>query len=223
MTELHLLVTLAQGMKWMVRPVIHSTKHYVQQSIGTVTAGSSENTELVIAVAVSDKNLVNEVEEGATIKAVYFELWIRSAATAAASFVFCFMKKPSGILNPTVAELAALGDYDNKKNILYTTQGLTNDVDADALNLYKGWIRIPKGKQRMGLNDRISWHLSAIGQSINFCGFATYKEYTWPVSIFFVPCGQKLDTHIMCGNLDSHEVSSDSKQIYVTNPLEGND
>ncbi len=162
----------------MVRPVIHSTKHYVQTSIGTVTAGAITSVIVVDAVAVQNKNTVSEVEEGATVKAVYLELWIRSAATAASSFTFVFCKLPSGTNTPAVADIAALGNWDNKKNVFYTTQGLTNDVDSSAMVLYKGWIKIPKGKQRMGLGDRLSWHLEAVGQSINFCGFTTYKEYT---------------------------------------------
>ncbi len=157
--------------------MVHSTKHYVQQSIGTVVVGTNEDEDLVIAVPVVDKNIVTEVEEGATVKAIYIELWIRSAATAAASFVFIVCKRPSGTNNPTDAEMAALGDWNNKKNILFTSQGLTNDVDSSAMNLYRGWIKIPKGKQRMGLGDVLSWHLRTVGQSINFCGFATYKEY----------------------------------------------
>jgi len=161
----------------MVRPMVHSTKHYVQQSIGTVAAGAVEDTSFAISVAVVDKNLVNEVEEGNSIKAVYCELWVRSANTAASSFTFILCKKPSGTNNPSVAEMAALNDWDNKKNILFTCQGLTNDVDANAMAVYRGWIKIPKGKQRMGLGDVLSWHLSAVGQSINFCGFVLYKEY----------------------------------------------
>ncbi len=161
----------------MVRPMVHSTKHYVQQSIGTSVPGTETHTQLVVCVAVKDKDAVNEVEEGSSVKAIYVELWIRSAATAAASFVFFVQKRPAGADNPSTTQMAALGDYDNKKNVFYTTQGLTNDVDSSALVLYKGWLKIPKGKQRMGLGDKISWHLSAIGQSINFCGFVTYKEY----------------------------------------------
>ncbi len=162
----------------MVRPIIHSTKHYVQQSIGTVAAGANANTTFVNGVAVVDKNAVSEVEEGASVKAFYLELWIRSAATAASSFSFIVCKKPGGVGAPSVAEMAALGDWDNKKNILFTSQGLTNDVDDSAMNIHRGWIKVPKGKQRMGLGDTISWHLNAVGQSINFCGFETYKEYT---------------------------------------------
>ena len=161
----------------MVRPMVHSTKHYVQQSIGTSVVGTPTNTNLVESVDVAAKNTVSEVEEGSSVKAVYVELWVRSAATSAASFVFVILKRPSALGNPTVGEMAALGDYTNKKNVLYVCQGLTNDVDSTALAVYKGWVKIPKSKQRFGLGDKLSWHLSAIGQSLNFCGFATYKEY----------------------------------------------
>ena len=161
----------------MVRPMVHSTKHYVQQSIGTVIAGAVEDQLFADSVAVSNKDSVLEVEEGSSIKAVYVEVWIRSAATAASSFVFVICKRPSGVAVPTAAQLAALGLWENKKNVLYTCQGLTNDVDSTAMVLYKGWVKIPKSKQRMGLGDKLSWHLTAIGQTINFCGFVTYKEY----------------------------------------------
>ncbi len=161
----------------MVRPMVHSTKHYVQQSIGTSVVGTPTNTDFVVAAKVVDKNAVTEVEEGNSVKAFYLELWIRSAATAASSFTFIVQKRVDGAANPTDAELAALGDFSGKKNILFTSQGLTNDVDSSAMNLYRGWIKVPKGKQRMGLGDRLSWHLRAVGQSINFCGFQLYKEY----------------------------------------------
>ncbi len=162
----------------MVRPMVHSTKHYVQQSIGTVVVGTNENEFFATSVTVANKDQVHEVEEGSTIKAVYIELWIRSAATSAASFTFCVCKLPSGVGSPSEAELAALGTWDNKKNVLFTSQGLINDVDSTALNLFRGWIKIPKGKQRMGLGDNLSWHLRTVGQSLNFCGFVLYKEYT---------------------------------------------
>ncbi len=162
----------------MVRPMVHSTKHYVQQSIGSVAAGAKQDTDLVVSVDVGAKNTVSEIEEGNSVKAVYIELWVRSSATAASSFVFVVLKRPSALGAPTIAEIAALGDYTNKKNVLYVCQGLTNDVDSTALAVHKGWIKIPKSKQRFGLGDKLSWHLSVIGQGMNFCGFSTYKEYS---------------------------------------------
>ncbi len=91
----------------MVRPMVHSTKHYVQQSIGTSVVGTPTNTDIVSAVDTADKDLVNEVEEGTSVKAVYLEMWLRSAATAAASFTFIIMKRESGIAAPSASNLAA--------------------------------------------------------------------------------------------------------------------
>ncbi len=163
----------------MVRAMVHSTKHYVQQSLFTVLASATKDENLASAVAVSDKNTVEEVVEGSTVKAVYVELWLRTQSTSPGSFVFIVCKRPGGVNSPTTTDMGALGVWDNKKNILYTTQGLINDQDADAIAVFKGWIKIPKSKQRMGLGDKISWHLFAQGAlDMTGCGFSTYKEYT---------------------------------------------
>ncbi len=162
-----------------MRPVIHSTKHYVQTSLSTVTASTITNVELVDAVQVVDKNSSSEVEEGAVVKAVYVEMWIRTQDTAPGSFVYIICKRPGGVNVPSTAEMAALGTWDNKKNVFYTTQGLANDQDADAIPAFKGWIKIPKSKQRFGLGDHLSFHIFAQGAlDLTICGFATYKEYT---------------------------------------------
>ncbi len=161
----------------MVRAMVHSTKHYTQQSIGTSVPGTLTTVEVAVGVAVGNKNNTSEVEEGSSVKAVYLEMWLRSAATAAASFTFIFYKTTDEASAANATEMAALGDYTNKKNVLYTTQGLLNDVDSTAMSIYRGWIKIPKGKQRIALGDHLRWTLSAIGQSVNFCGFQTYKEY----------------------------------------------
>ncbi len=163
----------------MVRPMVHSTKHYVQFSITTVIGGAVGTGSIVQAVAVVDKNAPAEVEEGSTIKAVYFELWVRAGDTVGGSGQMIIYKSEGDTTAASAAELALLNDWENKKNILYTTQGLFNDQDADAIAVYKGWLKIPKGKQRFGLNDKLRFTLSAAGAiDLHFCGFATYKEYT---------------------------------------------
>ena len=158
--------------------MVHSTKHYVQTSLTTVVGGTPLNVILVDAVAVKDKDAVFEVEEGSTVKAIYLEYWLRSASTTGSSGQAIISKQIADATNPTATEMAALGDWDNKKNIFYTTMGLFNDVDADAIVIYKGWLKIPKGKQRMGLSDRLT--LSVFSPTIDqhICGFCTYKEYT---------------------------------------------
>ncbi len=162
----------------MVRPQVHSTKHYVQYSILTVTGGAVVDKTVAVAVGVSDKNIVDEVEEGNSIKAIYVELWGRAGSTTPASGQLIFYKKEGDMSAPSATDMAALGSWDNKKNILYTTMGLFNDQDADAIPLYKGWIKIPKGKQRMGLKDAFRWAAFSPTIDLQLCGFATYKEYS---------------------------------------------
>ncbi len=162
----------------MVRPMVHSTKHYVQTSIATIAGGAVLNVILVDAVAVKDKDLVFEVEEGSTVKAIYLEYWLRAGSTTPSSGQAIVSKQIADASNPTAAEMAALGDWDNKKNIFYTTMGLFNDQDADAINIYKGWLKIPRGKQRMGLSDRLTLSVFAATIDLQICGFCTYKEYT---------------------------------------------
>ncbi len=163
----------------MVRPMVHSQKHYVQLSLTEVLAGAAQSFVIAESVQVVDKNSVQEVENGSTIKAVYVETWVKAGvATNLGQVVAMLVKLPSGVGTATTTEMAALGNYDNKKNILYTTQGLVNNEDQNAKILVKGWFKIPKGKQRMGLGDSIEVRIFAQTTTLDWCGFTTYKEYT---------------------------------------------
>ncbi len=163
----------------MVRPVLHSTKHYVQWSIFPVLAGALQAQSIVDAVAALAVNDPDEVAEGEVVKAVYIELWVRSSEASPGSGQMIVYKIESDAANPTTTDMAALHSWDNKKNILYTTQGLFNDNNADAIAIFKGWIKIPKGKQRFGLGDRLqlTWFSAGAIDAV-LCGFATYKSYS---------------------------------------------
>lgn len=163
----------------MVRPMVHSTKHYVQNSIATIMGGAQLVVSIATSVAVGAKNVPAEVEEGNSIKAIYFEEWMRSAELSGGSFVACIYKLPGAAVAFTTAQMAQLHDAENKKNILWTSQGLVNDVDADALGMLRNWIKIPKSKQRMGLGDQIVLQVFAQGGiDLHLCGFAVFKEYS---------------------------------------------
>ncbi len=162
----------------MVKAKVHSTKHYVQTSIETVTGGAVVNKILALAVAVSDKNTVNEVEEGADIKAAYHEYWLRAGSLTASSGQAIIYKTEGDTNPPSATEMAALGDWVNKKNIFYTTMGLFNDQDSNAINIYKGWLPIPRGKQRFGLGDALRLSVFSPTVDLHLCGFTLYKEYT---------------------------------------------
>ncbi len=162
----------------MVRPTVNSTKHYVQFSLQSVLASAIKDLAVTSAVSAPDANLSAEVREGSVIKAVWIELWIRGSELSPGSVLVSFYKRGAGATSITTTEAASLHTYDNKKNIFYHTQGLTNDTDADAIPFIRQWFKIPKGKQRQGLGDKLSisvFSQGAIDQVL--CGFVTFKEY----------------------------------------------
>ncbi len=162
----------------MVRAMVHSTKHYVQTSLNTVVAGAVSSVVLVSSVAVGSKNNATEVEEGNSVKACYIEHWVRTGDTAPGSVIFCLYKLPGTGVAFTASQLASMHDSENKKNVLFFSQGLSNDQDADAIAVMRGWYKIPKSKQRFGLGDQLI--LATFAQALDqiTCGFATYKEYS---------------------------------------------
>ena len=164
----------------MVRPMVHSQKHYVQWSISSVTGGLLTTEIIADAVDVSVKNAATEVENGCSIKAVFVELWIKAGeASNSGSFVIGIYKLPGTGVSFTFAQAASMHTSENKKNVFYMTQGLMNTPAGSATNVFRGWIKIPKSKQRFGLGDRLQLFISAAATiDLDYCGFATYKEYS---------------------------------------------
>jgi len=158
-----------------MRAPINSEKHIVQNSLATVVAGVVST--IILAKAVDIPGATNtDVRVGSIIKFLHVEEWVRSQEVSPGSFVWIIAKMESGISNPGAATMANLNDWSNKKNIFHTRMGLTNDANADAMPLGTD-IKIPKGKQRMGLNDQ--WVIVRFAQALdsNYCGKVIFKEY----------------------------------------------
>ncbi len=163
----------------MVRPMVHSTKHYVQLPINVIATGIREVNQIVTAVQSTVANLATEVEEGSTIKAVYFEMWLQNQSNLG-EFIATISKDISGSTGPTFVEQASLFTFENKKNVLWSSQGLTsNDAISGPVNIIRGWVKIPKSKQRFGLGDRLNLNISNVSANdLNRCGLAIFKEYS---------------------------------------------
>ncbi len=162
----------------MVRAIVHSVKHYVQQTLATVVGGTLLNITLARANDEVDRGVSVEVDEGTSIKAVYVEMWARTGDTAPGNILIDLIKIPGIGALPTFAQMVDVHNYQNKKNIFYHTQGLTNDQDADAIPFIRQWFKIPKGKQRFGKDDILLLTVTAQSLDQIICGFATYKEYS---------------------------------------------
>ncbi len=164
-----------------MRNPIHSKKHIVQISQATVAQAAVVST-IILQAAEGASTTPTGISEGAIVKACYLEFWVsQDSASIVGSYTIALYKDPGGSNSADATEMAALHDYTNKKNILFTAQGLLTPNDGGQVPVLRGWYKIPKGKQRMGLSDRIILAIrnnNSTAIDLNFCGLAVFKEYT---------------------------------------------
>ncbi len=159
---------------------INTIKHYVQ--FENSNGADASRRSLAVVHAVLDTvgvSAASDVVEGAVIKAVYIELWFKGNAAAGTEdkFQFAIEKVPAGAAPLSFTDMNNMQAYQNKKNVLYFTQGVIGDLTVQAIPVFRQWILLPKGKQRFGFDDDLTIAISTTGATANTCGFATYKEY----------------------------------------------
>ncbi len=157
-----------------MRPVVNTEKHISQRSLFTVAAGAIDNFNFAITNAAPTGAV--QVREGAKISAVYVEMWVTSDDAALGTIITTLEKLVGSSTNMGTGESASLNTYDNKKNILYTQMGLIGNDVTYPMAVIKGWIKIPKSKQRFSLGDRLTLNIHAQSNGISGCGFVIYKE-----------------------------------------------
>ncbi len=161
-----------------MRAPIVSRKHIVQQTITQVVTATVHTIESVRATSVQTVDDPAEVIEGSVVKAIFVEIWLIGTFNLG-SFVVMVEKAPAAVGDPTITEMTTLDAYDNKKNILFTSQGLIAEDNQNPMPVLRQWIKIPKGKQRFGLRDKIKINLASLsGEDLQFCGFQIYKSYS---------------------------------------------
>ncbi len=159
-----------------MRPRVHAEKHIVQRSLATTAAGAITAVVLANAVASPTAGTVNHVREGCTISACYVEMWVTGDDATPSTAILTLEKRPVNAPAMTTANSALLNDYNNKKNVLHTFMGLIPPDIQFPTAAVRGWFKIPKGKQRFGLGDRLILNIHGQSNGIDTCGFFIYKE-----------------------------------------------
>ncbi len=110
--------------------IVNSIKHYVQHENAVVGSAAVRTIEVIDTVGQAAVANANDVVEGAVIKAVFIEMWIKSGATAGndTKFQLSIEKLPAGGTLNTFAGMNNMMAYLNKKNVLYFTQGVIGDL-----------------------------------------------------------------------------------------------
>ncbi len=159
----------------MARPTINSEKHIVQIGFNNAALGVVSSVGLISA----NRNPANsrQVRIGAVVKAIYVEIWFQGEGMVTGTSIAILEKLIGDADPPTAADMLALHDYANKKNVLWTHQGLSSDQNTNAVPVLRGWVKIPKGKQRFGQGDSFELEMLSQVDGFNFCGMAIFKEY----------------------------------------------
>ncbi len=159
---------------------INSIKHYVQTANTLISTGTKLSVKVANAVVAPATTNAFDVKQGAVLKAVFLEYWVGGNGSSGneTQFVLTVEKKRDAEADMTNAQALNLGSYPNKKNILFTTQGIIPAMLDGGMTvpLVRQFFLIPKGKQRFGLQDELMVTIAAVG-ALQVCGFATYKEY----------------------------------------------
>ncbi len=156
-----------------LRP-INSVKNIVDSTVLGVAAGTQ--TKVLVAGAVNDyTGGVADVPTGCTIKSVY--LFIQILPTASTENVDWYLYKGPLDINAGMPAPGATGGDANRKYILHEEKGIPGNAADGAYPLtFKGVIKIPRGRQRMGESDRIQ--INMVGAGIyNACLKCIYKFY----------------------------------------------
>ncbi len=153
-----------------MRPVIHTRKEIVDSTLLGVTAAT--NSTISVASVVNDYvGTAGTVETGSVIKWIY--LFVQILETATTNNVdFYIIKRPSGTVNPVPG---AVGGVTARKFVLHEEKGIPGNSNDGAYPLtFKGVIKIPKGRQRMGEGDVIQVIARGVGV-YNMCLKCIYK------------------------------------------------
>jgi len=150
----------------------------VQTTLTNVPGGSVANIVLVHAKQVFDQNNPTEVAVGTVIKAIYLEYWFVGGGAQPPTMTTFLAKYPGGVGQIDATDIQSLDGWNNKKNILEMHQGFIGDSNTNPVPMFRHWIKIPKGKQRFGIDDRLILSTKAIiTDDVELCGVTIYKAY----------------------------------------------
>ena len=160
-----------------MRTPIQSVKHIIQYTLTQVMSGTTAAFSVIVAEQ-DYTGSANRVPVGAVVKAVYIELWAQAGSSQPGTLSMSVEKVVAGAPSMTFLQAQSLHDYPNKKNIYYFTQGIVGDSNTNPIPFIRMWIKIPKGKQRFGLGDKVVINVTSISEDIEYCGMAIVKHYT---------------------------------------------
>ncbi len=159
----------------MFRP-INRIKHVIDLQFATA-AGGQQSQDLILAVDNPVIANTTEVVTGSKVNGIYLKLEANATSSGAlANAYMIIFKNPGG--NLTVPAPNAVGGNDNKKYVIHQEMIMfQQQTGSNPRTLFNGVIRIPRGYQRFGPNDKLEMRVLAPGVATNWCFQCHYKEF----------------------------------------------
>ncbi len=160
----------------MAKRPINTRKHIVDNQGGLV-AGTQVTHTLVHGVDSASLASVSDVNVGSKVQAIFLNVQVASSSTAALANVYMYINvNPSGAVNMPNGNVTGASDL--KKLILHTEMIMgEKNTTGIPRTLFKGVLRIPRGKQRFGQDDYLQIQLYSPGITWDYCIQCIYKEY----------------------------------------------
>ncbi len=160
-----------------ILPMVHSIKNEVN-TVNGLTAGANNTTVIAVAVDSPASATANNVRQGSSIKAIWFEFWYYGLTGANVNDILdmYMMKNPGANLTPP--NPGTVGTSNEKKFVIREWKGLagTKTTGGTPYSRSGGWIKIPRRYHRMGTDD--TWLLVARSPTTgNLCLKFIYKWY----------------------------------------------
>ncbi len=158
-----------------LRP-INRIKHVTDLQSG-ITAGTTEDTNIVNTVDNPTIASTNQVEKGSTINGIFVSLEVVATTSAALSNAYMIIaKNPGG--NLTLPAPNVVGANDNKRYVFHQEMiMLQQQTNSNPRTLFKGVVVIPRGFRRMSSGDLITIRVLSPGVNLNYCLQTHYKEF----------------------------------------------
>jgi len=163
-----------RGRGLALRPIV-SNKEIVDSTLLGVVGGVTSVVDLVTVVN-SYTGTVGTCPIGAKISSIYLFVQIISATgTANSDF---YVAKANTATTAALPVPGATGGDLNRRWILHEEKGIPgNAADGAAPLTFRGVIRIPRGRQRMGEGDLVRLLLRGAVDVHNICVKAIFKWY----------------------------------------------
>ncbi len=165
-----------------LRP-IQRIKHVIDAE-GTVDDTPNVVVDLVVAKDSPVLASVTQVETGSKVHGFYLKLEaLHASGTGRPNMYMLIFKNPGNNLSATISDLnpKAIGANDNKRFVIHQEMIMGSGDAGNGLPrvVFNGVIKIPRGYQRFGPNDKLQLVMITgnAGVVFDWCMQAHYKEF----------------------------------------------